>query len=327
MSFKKVSYLFLFFFSSLFAHSIVFVHVGSSLPSHIFTTISQARLFNKECPIYLIASRSALRNGQESLKKYKIEAVPYESLERSPKHYEFACGRHDRGGENFWIYTSERFFYLQEFVSAKNLHDVFHLENDVMIYVDVKDLLPVLHTYYRGMIAATFEHDRRCVAGFVYISDPYPLVKLMETFPTSISIDKTDMETLARFKDQYHKIYIDHLPIVCREFAFDHALSAPLFRESKEVPSFSNHIEDFNAVFDAAAFGVYLAGWDAKFHAESNPGEISPNCVFNPSYFSIDWKRDEEGRRIPFVTYNGKTYRLNNLHITNKGHLPEFHSL
>ena len=315
----------LLFAGSLSAYSIVFIHIGSSLPNHLPVAISQARLFNRECPIYLVANQKAI-DSTSALNESDVTCIACESLAPSIIHQEFLnCSEHDWGGRGFWVYTSERFFYLQELVSQHNLSDVFHLENDVMLYVNLEDMLPLFTQLYGKMIAATFENDQRCVPGFLYIPSHEPLDVLIESFPRCISINQTDMESIAIFKSKYHKIWIDYLPIVLPEYAYDHPIE--FAKKSNSFEWFSNYFSEFGSVFDAAAFGVFLAGWDATFHAECNAGEITPHCVFNPSYFGFEWELDQEGRRIPFVSYNGKKMRINNLHITNKHKIGNFHSI
>mgnify|MGYP001604477021 CR=1 FL=1 len=119
--------LLLFFSCSLHAMSIVFIHVGTSpLPRHLGFSITQARLFNPDCPIYLIAYQAVLK--QQPYADQNISYVSCESLPRSKIHQTFRdCPNHLKTAGCFWIWTSERFFYLDELIRSKQLTDVFHL--------------------------------------------------------------------------------------------------------------------------------------------------------------------------------------------------------
>lgn len=322
----RATFLLLLLFSGkLLAHCIVFIHIGPTLPEHLTGSIKQARLFNKDCPIYLIASQASLENQSSTLTEHNIIYVSCESLAPSLSHQEFWEANTNWTGGNFWIYTSERFFYLEEFVAQNQLQDVFHLESDMMLYADLEELLPTFRAHYEGMIGATFENDHRCVPGFMYISNSTPLTQLALSYPKQIDVFQSDMEALANFKNLHQKIYIDYLPIVSPEYSRDHLLEV-FSQASKEPEAFSNHIADFDAIFDGAAWGIYLAGWDSFYHAECYPGVITPYSVFNPSFFEFRWDVDLEGRRIPVVTYNNKSMRLCNLHITNKIKIKDFSS-
>jgi|SRR5579862_2596235 len=314
--------LFTFSLFSLEAYSIIFVHIGKSLPPHLSVSIAQARLFNKECPIYLISNQEAIDTIPEELDKCNVTCIACESLPASEIHQKFReCTHHDWEFRGLLVYSTERFFYLDEFIKERDLHDVFHLENDIMLYVNLDDLLPIFKKNYPGMIAATFENDTRCVPGFMYISDPQPLATLVQSFPTCMDQWNTDMFLIARFKNQYRKVLIDYLPTIPPEYTHDHVL------RSKETECYYNHFEDFHSVFDASSFGIFLGGWDSTFHQESSPNAINYNSIIDLAYFSIEWKKDAEGRRIPYIEYKGKSLPINNLHISNKSQIRSFHSL
>lgn len=306
-----------------FPLAIVFIHLGSpSLPDHLTHTLSQARAFNPDVPIYLVAPVLALEDP--ILQELQIKTVSCESLSLSEPHKQFLLSEgHMRTAGGFWIHTTERFFYLEELIEQYELQDVFHLENDVLLYRDLNELQPIFAQHYQGKIGATFERDGRCVAGFFYISNALPLQKLVEALPKKIVEGGTDMESIAQFKIQCQNQWIDELPIVCPAY-FENPEETFWHGKTEEPMRYTNHIEAFDSLFDAAAIGVYLAGWNARFHLECHPGEISPHCVFDASHFQIQWNLDEKERKIPFLLYEGKSFRLNNLHLTNKCKIPEF---
>lgn len=327
---KYLPFAFTLFICSINAHSIVFVHIGSEIPSHLVTTLTQARLFNEQCSIFLIANELAIKNTTAQLQDNNITFIPCESLIPSPIHARFKNHpEHDMRAFGLWRYSSERFFYLEEFIRQFNLSDVFHLESDVMLYTDLENLLPVFTKYYKGMIGAIFEHDSRCVPSFLYISDINPIQKLIGFFPEYGKADQSDMEVLGVFKNQYHRVLIDYLPIVVPEYALDHPIKAKSQKNlSKEPECYSNHIDNFSVIFDGAALGIYVAGLDSRFHASrAKPGTISDQNIFNPSFFDILWEIDSKGRKIPTITYKGRKLPVVNLHITNKSVIEKFYSL
>ena len=56
-------------------YTIVFVHMGSSLPSHIGTAIKQARLFNPNCRMILITNQDLLKKLPQELKNDRLEII------------------------------------------------------------------------------------------------------------------------------------------------------------------------------------------------------------------------------------------------------------
>jgi hypothetical protein len=319
--------LLLFTFSSLAARSIVFVHLGNSLPDYLPTAIAEARLFNPTCPIYLVANQRAVLGVQNrTLKPYDVNVVTAESLTQEPGHQEFKkktrLDRTSRAG--FWLYSTERFFYLHELMKEYNLSDVIHLESDVMLYADVDRLLPVLQKHYAGKIGATFDNNGRCIAGFFYVSDQNPIERFTRFVVEKIGSTNNDMQFLAEFKQCDGGQWIDHLPIVMPSYAEDRPLVSPHEHKGEPPEAYYNHFDEFLSIFDAAAIGQYLGGIDPR-NAPLGPGFINESCVFIPSYCQYDWVVDEMGRRVPVAIYKNETYRINNLHIHCKN-LKEFYS-
>jgi hypothetical protein len=295
-----------FFAFSLFSEAFVFVHVGPTPPPYLPIAIEQTRLFNKTCPIYLLIDQKAISKLPKHLSAY---IIPLESLQKSDSHKKYEKNNTQK---EFWRYTTERFFYLEEFIRQYKLRDVFHMENDIMIYFDATAALPLFQTHYSGMIAACFDNDNRCIPSFLYISHLTPIEKLAEFIAQKARHRLNDMELLSQFKNAFRGTYADHLPIVMP--SYDRPLRNASGQVAQTPSHYTNHFDAFQSIFDAAAWGQYLGGID-PLHKNSKPGFINESCLFNPSYIQFEWRKDEEGRQVPYVTYKGQTCRLNNLHI------------
>ncbi|HSW73302.1 MAG TPA: hypothetical protein VLG44_07865 [Chlamydiales bacterium] len=328
---KTILAIFIFCFSFLHGMSkapevsppIVFIHLGPKLPPYLTLALEQAREFNPNSPIYLVASEISKQDLSLECRE-KVTFVATESLPKDPLHEEFlaksAQDRTFRGG--FWIFTTERFFYLYDFLVEYKLKDVFHLENDVLLYTDLTTLFPTFKKNYKGMIAATFDNDKKGVAGFLYVANPTPLHKFLDFVVEKAHLGGQDMERLGQFKNKYHKKYIDFLPIVMPEYSKDHKLVNRLGKKAKNPKLYSRYFTEFNSIFDAAALGQYLGGIDPQ-NDSLGPGFVNEACVFDASRFQYLWEVDEKGRKIPFLLFKDKKYRVNNLHIHSKN-LAEF---
>ncbi|MBI3508310.1 MAG: hypothetical protein HY069_01555 [Chlamydiia bacterium] len=303
--------LLLFFAISALAteHAIVYVHLGPKLPHYQADVIEQARLFNPDCPIYLIAEQSAL----EELHHPTVTPIACETLRKSGAHEKYLREKETTG---FWNYVVERFFYLEEAMQQYELHSIFHMENDVMLYRDLSELTPLCQKHYRGMIGATFDNDARCIPGFVYIDGKEPLSQFVQFVAEHHPHGENDMVLLAKFRAKYHKKWIDHLPIVLPAYAKDYPLETYQGITVQNPPDYWNHWQEL-AIFDAAAFGQYLGGQD-PIHGVNEPGFINESCIFNPARFSLSWEKDALGRYVPLGAFNGQIFRLNNLHIHSK---------
>jgi hypothetical protein len=301
--------------------SLVFVHLGSSeIPSYAVTAVEQARLFNPNCPFYFIVQQAQVKPLSTRLKHYHVTCVAAESLRKTPHHIRFlqtsTLDPHWHNG--FWKHTTERFFYLEEFIKDNNLTAVFHIENDIMLYANLQSLLPVFQKHYKG-IGVTFPSDHQCVPGFVYIPSAENLQPINQFLADHACEGKDDGLTLSKCKNTIGREYIDYLPVICPEYMQYYEMKNSFGEKPIDPTLFSQHIEEFQSLFDAAAFGQYLGGWSPLNHGWDN-GKRPKNfwSMFDAEHVPIVWERDGLNRKIPYATFAGKKYRINNLHIHSK---------
>lgn len=300
-------------------YSIVFVHIGQRVPLHVKYALEQARLFNPIEDIFLILNKVAKIDDdiQQVFSKNDIKLVYCEDLPRSAMHKKFlsesTLNTTFLGG--FWFKTTERFFYLDELITQYNLQHVFHLENDNMLYLDLSEHLEIFKQYKK--IAAVFDNDDRCIPSFMYFSNKNAINHLVKFIAERAKKGLDDMKVLALYKNEGRSQYIEPLPIIMAEYAQTYPLITPTGKSAKDKMFYSYHIDRFNSIFDAAALGQYLGGIDPKV-GQSKPGFINESCVFNPSRLKFTWEKDEQGRKIPYAIFQGKYFRINNLHIHSK---------
>lgn len=308
-------------FTSLYAsseHSIVFIHIGKTIPDNVPVALLQARTFNPDCPIIFIANEEALMNFKLSDPQANITYVFCESLDKTPEHVKFSkkTGLNSQWREGFWLYTSERFLYLNDLMVQYGLKNVFHLEHDNMLYVDLEELLPTFEAYYQGL-GITMDNDDRCIPGIVYVHNTIAMKLLASFFADNAGDNHNDMQILSRFKKAYGRKLTQNLPIITREYVDTQRLVSPHGHTGRDKNEYCQHIEQFQSIFDAAAIGQYLGGID-PFNGHSTPGFINESCVFNPSLLSYEWIEDDKGRKVPYAVYANKKFRINNIHVHSK---------
>lgn len=290
-------------------YTIVFVHIGESLPSYIDLALKQARLFNPDCPIFLVANQRALDGISTELLNEKLEIVSCESLNKTLEHEEF-CNKFP-GHSGFWFWAVERFFYIYDLMEQYELHDVFHLENDNMLYADLETILPVFQENYPG-IAAPFDYEHRCIPSFVYIHTKESMQRLAEFI--AVRGGGTDMELIAQYRNISNPSDIDNLPLIHKEYSYEYPLKNRSGFTTPNPHRYWNHIEDFESLFDAAALGQYIGG----VHVNPTPGFINECSLFDPSILKYVWEEDFKGRRVPYAVFQEIKYPIVNLHIHSK---------
>lgn len=307
--------------------SLVFVHLGNELPSYLPIAVAQARLFNPDVPIYLIAESDAYERLKSEFASSHIQFVSHLSLKPSISHHKFKkrANLDKKGRKDLFYYAIERFFYIEELIAQHGLLNVFHLEGDVMLYASLQEMLPLFVERYKG-IAAAFDNDERVIPSFMYIKSSESMEKLTHFLCIRVVAKLTDMKMIAEFKKEKDGSFIDHLPILPPLYCSYYPLISPAGYKGANAKDYFKNFDVFQGVFDAAAIGQYLGGIDSRNDPNAAPGFINESCVFNPSYFYYEWKLDEKGRYVPFATFNGITFRVYNLHIHCKKLAP-FYSL
>ncbi len=297
--------------------TIVFVHIGENIPSYLDCALIQARLFN-DCKIVLIANSAPLKQYRKFLEKHGITGVACEDLKKTAHHKRFIkrspLDKQFRDG--FWYFASERFFYLDDMMQQYQMNNVVHLESDVMLYVDLSEISPILEKHYSGL-GVTFDTDQRCIPGIVFIRNPQVISQLTECM---MHLDgKDDMMAIGEFRRRVGREKVKTLPIVQREYIEDQDV------DSSSPEDYANLVEEFQSIFDAAYHGQYLGGEDPR-NGPAGPGFVNPHCVIKSSLLEYTWERDAEERLVPFAHFQGKKLRINNLHIHCK-RLWDFYSI
>lgn len=312
---------------------IVYVHIGDRLPEHFETSLHQTRLFNRESPIYAIVSKAVIETRDDLAKKYNVAFVDHKALHRDELYRHFLVfkkprGQHARRDLSFRIgmYSAERYFLLKSFMQERDLHDVVYIEDDVMLYQSIEDLLPIFRESYPNM-AIPFDSPVRGFAAIMYISSAESMLPLLKI--TSWSYNKSrcpDFLCLMKCRKDYGEEALGHLPVLPPDYAKNTGLIDPrdkypfdfvriqLSTDLIDEDCYSRYIDRFDSLFDTTAIGQYFAG-TLQGHSA---GFINWQAVFDPSHFTYTWERDEENRWIPYLNYLDKKYRLNNLHVQSK---------
>ncbi len=307
----------LFAFSFSLHATIIYVHLGPSIPGYIYVALEQARLFNPDREICFIANQQALRATQYNFKAQRFITVACESLTYSPEHIFFNQKSPHPAHvlDSFWRKAIERFFFLHEYISKRNLKEVIHLESDNMLYVDIATIQEALYTY-KG-IGAVFDNDKRCIPSFVYIADKEAISHLVSYLAAHALQPLFDMQFIANYRNVSPSERINHLPLIMPEYLEKYELIS-LQKEKAANPSlYIQNCKRFNSIFDAAAIGQHLGGVDPK-HGSLKIGFINETCLFNPSKLQYQWRVDAMGRKVPYAILNGQSYRINNLHVHSK---------
>lgn len=302
--------------------SIVFIHLGPIIPAFTADAIRQAARFIT-CPMYLAAERASIAAFRLP-EIPRITAIACEDLGMSPLHQAFRdiCPFNKSFRDGFWTHTTERFYYLATLVEKFGLENVIHLENDVMLYAEVDQLVTKLAGVYEGL-AAPFDNDDRCIPSFLFSRRSQALTTLCQFIVDLLrerpNPNLNDMILLAEARRWLGPSALDALPIL--PTFYSGSLGNQMGNGTKEPSLFSRHVSHLGMVFDAAAIGQYLSGPDPRNFQSlppPGPGFINESCLFDPSLFTYIWDSDAQGRRVPYMVFEGQKIPIANLHIHSK---------
>lgn len=308
-SYVKRFILLIFCASTLFAKAppIVFIHLGRNMPSHYFHAIKQARTFNPNSDIYLLLQTATIKALKRCAHLDDVHVVNVDKLPKTASHQKFS-GKAVMENR-FWRYALERFFYLDAFLRETRLTDVFHLEGDNMIYANLEKRLPAFHTLYSD-IGVPYREEKMCIAGIVYIRHPKAIEAFTEFVAERFLPKSDDMQLMASFAKATG--LVQPLPVLPTEFIEEEG-----FRKADVPALYTYGEEEFGAFFDAVAMGQLLDGLSPQHEAKGKP-YANAHVPFDPLKWKVVFRGDDKGKRVPFMVWKDKSYRLISLHIHSK---------
>lgn len=282
--------------------TMVLCHIGNTWPDHINTCLNHTRKwFGGE--IYIIVNKVNINRVNSTAFKIEAESLSSPFLDEFNRIDFFAA--YGLGG--FWRYAFERLLLLEAFMTKKNLEEVIHIENDVLIYYDSSTIN--FRHWYKDRVAFNPLGDNYCTAAHIYV-DNYKSLSIVNGLLISLiklGIDKlsgmfpgispiNEMMLLSVLLKQKQ---ISYLPI-------------------NVIGNYSDNLNDYNMIFDPASWGQYIGG---------TPQGHSSGILFDHHWIGLDmkgrsfeirWEMDERGRKIPLLWYNNRKCKFANLHIHNK---------
>ena len=285
---------------------LIMFHSGCSLPGYLECTFKQIRLFNPEITIHFLTDKEYMQDTLFA--EFNITAVDKDDyysnkIERIEALYE-------RKPNDFWTITTTRLFYFENYIREKKLVDVFHFENDVLIYFNIEDYYYCFKIFDR--LAITTGGPDKCMTGFLYIRNAESLELMNDFFIDALrtygkqgtmkiyGLDMINEMTLMRaYQIEKGSLYLAKLPTI------------PFGDESR-------FYKLFKSIFDPASWGQYIGGTLGEGPgAKPEDHYIGQLLIANPSY-DVIWKLDEQGRKFPYFKYDNNEVKINNLHIHSK---------
>lgn len=199
----------------------------------------------------------------------------------------------------FWGLTSQRFFYLHSFMKQRNIENVMHVENDVLIYYNC-DILTKSIDMKKMCVPADSFH--RSIASILFV----PNFQVFGLFLDKYNNQYNDMNNLSGCQRIMPELF-DNFPIC-----------ASSEQHSSEQLFVTRNFKRFNMIFDAAGMGQYLGGIDPRNNPNDTVGFVNETSVIKYDKYQFVWQSTSGQPRKPFIKCDNQIIPIFNLHIHSK---------
>jgi len=291
--------------------NLIYFHYGE-IPEYIYDNLFQVCLINKDLNIYILINEEYFTNMSKNLNrlnlknKNNIKFISIEKIENELKenlnfnklskifdlfNIEFRNG--------FWKYTLFRFIYINEFIKLTNIKNIFHIENDVMMYESFNKIyeLNTINNNSLDKLWVVQDSVTRVIPSLLFFRSSIILNEFIEyiysVYNNSSNILINDMDLLGNYPKELKHFLI-------------------------------NNENDSNYIYDGACLGQYIAGIDLRNSLYTEINFINPTRHFinetsdfkpNTANFKFVY---EKNLYKPKMYINNKTYNIVNLHIHSK---------
>ena len=278
----------------------VLVALGK-IPEYLNDCIYQIKKTQKKSKIFLLI------NKDSEYKNKNCKIIFVEKLKKSKEHNLFIKKSRlakDSYRNFFWKYSIERLYYIDNFLNKENLNNVFHIENDVLLFQDLRLIFNKIKSYN---FASVRDGVNRVIGSVIFIKNKRISKKVVQI--SNKYLNQNDMKILS------------HL-----DYKIANSINLPLGEDLNFIKKSKNYktIQKIPFIFDAAAIGQYIDGpHRKKLINRIIPGVKSlfktndgfANAETNLKIF--DWKIKWKNKK-PYKEENNKLIPIANLHIHSK---------
>lgn len=291
--------------------NLIYFHYGE-IPEYIYDNIFQVCLININLNIYIIIKEEHFSKMSKTLNKLNFKNknnITLISIEKIESELEnninfnklskifdlFNIGFRD----GFWKYTLFRFIYINEFIKLTNIKNIFHIENDVMMYESFNKIYEInsLDKSSLNKLWVVQDSNIRVIPSLLFFQNSIVLNEFIEyiysTYNNQSNIFLNDMDLLGKYPNKLKHFLL-------------------------------NNENESNYIYDGACLGQYIAGIDLRNSLFTEVDFVNPtkNFINETSDFKPNNAKfkfvNEKNLYKPKMYINNKTYNIVNLHIHSK---------
>lgn len=292
--------------------NILLTQIGNKKAPHLIECIKQLLFFNNN-KIILISNKFHKNLLKKNKILKKINFIDEDEIVKSKEHLVFLKNTKldSKFYDQFWIKTTERFFFIENICSSKKLKNIIHIETDNLIYENLSKFLKSLKKF---KILFNIANHKWCVPNILWFNN-YKEIKLFTNFIYKknkfffLKNNLNDQELCIKYFHKFNSSRIANFPIASKEVNIKIKYNNDKF--------FYNNFKLFNAIFDPAPIGQFLDGIDGNIH--NNKGSyLNENSIYDLAKLNIKFLNFKKSKKPYIILNNKKKIPIINLHIHSK---------
>lgn len=273
--------------------NIILYHTHTQIPNHLIDCLYKIRQLSK-IPIYFLTDTDITIDDSVqtiNIKKYSSLNWLSEINYFSNDHY-----------KNLWQSSCYRMFYIQSLIEEKNLTNILHFDNDVLLYENPEKLIEVMSNNIIDY-AITAHNENEVVMGMSFIKDASSL-------PNLLNYIQTELFKGPDYLNREYDGYPNEMQLISKSKLYN---TLPILPTDISSQRYSKYFNIFNSVFDPSSYGQYLGGT----FSEKKPGWFGTHQEIG-KYLSENKIKVIMENKNPYILYNDQKIKINNLHIHSK---------
>ncbi|HON83196.1 MAG TPA: hypothetical protein PLI22_03555 [Caldisericia bacterium] len=269
--------------------SLIYINIGNT-PDYLNTSFSQSTKY---------ASSVQLISGELSNN--------YLSRNENNKIFNQISFLNKYGLGNFWSVTLQRLFILEQYMLENNKFNIFHIENDVLIYENPEIFVDNFKKIYRDKLIINPLTNHLSTAAYIFIPSYKSIKRVNDKLIEYLSLGEQKLIELTG-EEMINEMVL--LKLIERTTDFIDYL--PAFPSDKVDYNF--YYEVFGYYFDPASWGQFLDGTP-----NHPPGFVDKRHYIGQEIMKNGYKIDFiKGRPYIIDDKYKMKYKLANLHIHSK---------
>jgi hypothetical protein len=292
--------------------NIILTQIGEKKSPHLIQCIKQLLFFGND-KIILISNKfhENLLKNHKLLEK--IIFIDENKVIKNKEHIIFLKNTKldKKFYSEFWIKTTERFFFIENICTSKKLKNIIHIESDNLIYENLNKFAISLKKF---KILFNIANHHWCVPNIIYFKS-YKEIKLLANFIYNknkfffLKNNLNDQELCIQYFEKYKSSQITNFPIISKDINVKN--------EYKKDNFFHKNFKKFNGIFDPAPIGQFLDGVDNNIH-EIRGSYLNKNSIYDVEKLHIKFIRTKKIKKPYIILENKKKIPILNLHVHSK---------